>query len=130
MNGGGATAERKTEALLRSGALPRVGALVLSEQLSAWAQAGRIEWLAGEFQEAWLDGVWLAIAASDNAAANRALVSAAEARRLLVDVADDAESPGLQVPAEAEEVSSQQSTQAPGSVILVGAGPGDPGLLT
>lgn len=128
--GGGAAAERKTDALLQSGALPRVGAPALTAQLSAWVQAGRIEWLAGKFQEGWLDGAWLAIAASDDAAVNRALMSAAEARRLLVAVADGAESSDFNVPAEVDKVPLRQSMQARGSVILVGAGPGDPGLLT
>ena len=41
-----------------------MGAAALTAQLTAWAQAGRIEWLAGEFQESWLDDVWLAIAAA------------------------------------------------------------------
>jgi uroporphyrin-III C-methyltransferase / precorrin-2 dehydrogenase / sirohydrochlorin ferrochelatase len=128
--GGGVAAERRTEALLRSGALPRVGAPALTAQLSAWAQAGRIEWLAGEFHDDWLEGVWLTIAASGDPAVNRALAGAAETRRLLVDVVDDTELSGFQVPAEAHDVSLQQTVQPPGSVILVGAGPGDPGLLT
>lgn len=128
--GGGAAAERKTQALLGSGALLRVGAPVLTAQLDAWARAGRIEWLAGAFRDDWLEGVWLAVAADEDVSVNQAVAHAAEARRLLVDVADDGASSGFQVPAGADQVSLQQAAQAPGSVILVGAGPGDPGLLT
>ncbi|HSX63691.1 MAG TPA: NAD(P)-dependent oxidoreductase, partial [Pseudoxanthomonas sp.] len=57
--GGGIVAERKVEALLRAGALPRVGALVLSPRLQHWHEEGRVEWQPGEFREDWLDGVWL-----------------------------------------------------------------------
>lgn len=128
--GGGAAAERKTEALLQSGALPRVGAPALTAQLSAWAQEGRIEWLAGEFQESWLEGVWLVVSASDDAAVNQAVVAAAETRRLLVDIVDDTAPTSLPIPTLADHRVAQQATQAPGSVVLVGAGPGDPGLLT
>lgn len=97
--GGGAVAERKTEALLRAGALPRVGAPALTAGLSAWVQAGRVEWLPGEFREDWLEGVWLAIAATGDAAVNQAVAEAAHARRLLANVVDDAESSSFQVPA-------------------------------
>ncbi|KAF1722918.1 siroheme synthase CysG [Pseudoxanthomonas wuyuanensis] len=97
--GGGAVAERKVEALLRAGALPRVGAPVLSARLQAWHDQGRIEWQAGEFGEDWLDGVWLVIAATDDATVNRSVATAAEARRLLVNVVDDAELSSFQVPA-------------------------------
>jgi uroporphyrin-III C-methyltransferase/precorrin-2 dehydrogenase/sirohydrochlorin ferrochelatase len=128
--GGGAAAERKTEALLRSGALPRVGAAALTAQLTAWAQAGRIEWLAGEFQESWLDDVWLAIAATDDVAVSQALNQAAETRRLLVNVAEDAELSSYREPVLVELGAVPKTAQAPGSVVLVGAGPGDPGLLT
>lgn len=97
--GGGTVAERKVEALLRAGALPRVGALVLSSRLQDWHDQGRIEWQPGEFREDWLDGVWLVIAATDDAAVNQAIAAAAEARRLLANVVDDAELSSFQVPA-------------------------------
>jgi uroporphyrin-III C-methyltransferase / precorrin-2 dehydrogenase / sirohydrochlorin ferrochelatase len=130
--GGGAAAERRTEALLRSGARPRVGAPALTVQLRAWAQAGRIEWLPGQFQQNWLEGVWLAVAASDDSAVLQALAEAAEARRLLVEAVDDAEPSGFRLPAASgrRDTPLRPSGQAPGTVVLVGAGPGDPGLLT
>ncbi|WP_454829161.1 siroheme synthase CysG [Pseudoxanthomonas wuyuanensis] len=97
--GGGGIAERKVEALLRAGALPRVGAPELSPRLQGWRDQGRIEWQAGEFREDWLDGVWLAIAATDDAAINQRVAAVAEARRLLFNVVDDAELSSFQVPA-------------------------------
>ncbi|WP_040242552.1 precorrin-2 dehydrogenase/sirohydrochlorin ferrochelatase family protein, partial [Xanthomonas citri] len=54
--GGGADAERATGQLLQAGALPLVGAPELTAQLRHWAQAGRLRWLAGRFDPAWLGG--------------------------------------------------------------------------
>ncbi|MGE8234494.1 MAG: precorrin-2 dehydrogenase/sirohydrochlorin ferrochelatase family protein, partial [Stenotrophomonas sp.] len=80
--GGGAVAERKTEALLRAGALPRLGAPALSPVLQQLADAGRIQWLNGDFDPAWLDqAIWLVIAATNDIHINRAVAEAAEARR-------------------------------------------------
>ena len=97
--GGGAVAERKVEALLHAGALPRVGAPALTDRLGDWARQGRIAHLEGGFDPAWLDGVWLVIAATDDAQVNRAVAAAAETRRLLANVVDDAELSSFQVPA-------------------------------
>ena len=97
--GGGAVAERKVEALLHAGALPVVGSPDLSAGLKSWLQAGRLRWLAGEFQEHWLQDVWLVIAATDDIAVNRAVAAAATARRLLANVVDDATLSSFHVPA-------------------------------
>src|SRR5690606_15052560 len=51
------------------------------------------------FHDAWLDAVWLAIAATDDAAVNRAVARAAEARRIFANVVDEAELSSVQVPA-------------------------------
>ena len=77
----GAVAERKVEALLHAGAMPMVGSQALTDALQAWLEAGRIRWLAGEFHEDWLREVWLVIAATDDAAVNRIVAAAAQARR-------------------------------------------------
>ncbi|WP_434027365.1 uroporphyrinogen-III C-methyltransferase [[Pseudomonas] boreopolis] len=117
--GGGAVAERRTEALLQAGARPLVGAPALTPALGRWAEAGRVRWLAGEFDEAWLDEpVWLVVLADADARLAGAVAAAAEPRRLLVERSTD-------TPAAAPSRRAR-----PGSVTLVGAGPGDPGLLT
>ncbi|QQQ00110.1 uroporphyrinogen-III C-methyltransferase [Lysobacter enzymogenes] len=100
--GGGAVAQRKTAALLDAGATVRVGAPTLNPGLSAWAAEGRIEHLPGEFAPQWLDEAWLAIAATDDAAVNRAVAAAGEARRIWVNVVDDVEASGFHVPARVE----------------------------
>ncbi|MET7141103.1 uroporphyrinogen-III C-methyltransferase [Xanthomonas sp. PPL139] len=125
--GGGAAAERQVQALLAAGALPRVAAPSLTPALHALAADGRLAWLRGSFDAAWLETVWYLIAASEDAATNRQALQAAAARRVLAQ-ALPAE------PAFATEAADTATGQAlplrPGSVTLVGAGPGDPGLLT
>src|SRR5690349_16749557 len=71
--GGGTVALRKATALREAGARVRVGAPVLNAELSAMATRGDIEHLPGHFTPLWLDEVWLAIAATDDDAVNRAV---------------------------------------------------------
>ena len=97
--GGGPVAERKTEALLRAGARPRVGAPDLTPRLRAWHKDGRIAWIAGRFDAHWLSGAWLVVAATDDADINRAVAAVAEARHVFANVVDDAELSSFQVPA-------------------------------
>ncbi|MEA9710177.1 uroporphyrinogen-III C-methyltransferase [Xanthomonas campestris] len=131
--GGGRAAERATASLLQAGALPLVGAPELTPALRGLAQSGQLRWLVGGFDPQWLalpdQLVWLTIAASDVPEVNAALRSAAGAQRLLThEVAPAAAA----LPPIASEPSPAASrlTLMPGSVALVGAGPGDPGLLT
>lgn len=100
--GGGAVALRKITALLPTGARVRVGAPELIPEIEAMSATGAIEHLDGRFQPAWLDDAWLAVAATDDAEVNRAVAEAAEARRLWVNVVDDAPLCSFQVPARVE----------------------------
>lgn len=97
--GGGTVAERKVRLLLRTGARLRVQAPALTPALEALAQQGRIERLAGPFTPGQLGDVWLAVAATDDPAVNRAVAEAAEARRIFVNVVDDAELSSVHTPA-------------------------------
>ncbi|NII75406.1 uroporphyrin-III C-methyltransferase/precorrin-2 dehydrogenase/sirohydrochlorin ferrochelatase [Dyella sp. SG562] len=97
--GGGAVAERKAAALLEAGAAVTVGALAATENLQAWAAAGRIELRLDGFEQAWLDGCWLVIAATGEPLLNRRIATLAEKRRLFVNVVDDAELCSFHVPA-------------------------------
>lgn len=130
--GGGADAERATANLLQAGALPLVGAPQLTPQLQQWARAGRLRWLPGHFDPAWLalpdTPVWLTIAASEQLEHNAALRAAASRHRLLTHSAAPAAS--ATAPAPSPEPQTGVAPLSPGSVTLVGAGPGDPGLLT
>jgi len=100
--GGGAVAARKVEPLLAAGARVRVGAPALASALAALHAQGRIEHLAGEFEAAWLDDAWLVVAATDDAAVNRAVAVAAQERRVFANVVDDAALSAFHSPARVE----------------------------
>ena len=97
--GGGHVAERKTAALLSAGAKVRVGAPSLTPVLVQQAEEDKIEHLAGMFQPAWLDDVWLVVAATDDHELNARVAATAEERRILANVVDAPALSRFQVPA-------------------------------
>ncbi|RAO75257.1 siroheme synthase CysG [Dyella jiangningensis] len=97
--GGGSIARRKVEALLGADAQVTVGAPRLDEGLARMVEEGRVAWRCSEFAPTWLDGMWLAIAATDDRSINAAVAAAANQRRVLVNVVDDAELSRFHVPA-------------------------------
>jgi uroporphyrin-III C-methyltransferase/precorrin-2 dehydrogenase/sirohydrochlorin ferrochelatase len=97
--GGGAVAERKVAALLEAHAAVRVAAPVLSSILAAWADAGRITVYRGGFADTLMDDVWLVIAATSDKTLNARIATLGEARRIFVNVVDDAELSHFHVPA-------------------------------
>lgn len=96
--GGGDVAARKIKALLDAGAVVTAGSLEFLPQLLALAQDGRITLIRGGFEPAWLDGMWLVIAATDDRAVNAQVSSAAALRHILANVVDDPELSSFQVP--------------------------------
>ena len=86
--GGGAVAARKVEGLLGAGALVTVIAPRLHPALAALHGAGRIVWRAETYPEQALGEPVLVIAATDDAAVNRAVSEDCRARRIPVNVAD------------------------------------------
>ena len=100
--GGGVVARRKIAALLPTGAEVRVGSPALDPEVAALVEAGRVMHLDGLFRTDWLDGVWLVIAATDDADTNRIVAEAADARRIWANVVDDAPLCSFQVPARIE----------------------------
>lgn len=97
--GGGTVAERKAEALIAAGARVTVGAPLLSPALQRAVDEGRMTWLEGAFQPHWLDPAWLVVAATDDEALHRHIADLAEARRVFVNVVDDAKLSTFHVPA-------------------------------
>ncbi|KZC17132.1 sirohydrochlorin ferrochelatase [Rhodanobacter sp. FW510-R12] len=97
--GGGAVAERKVAALLGAQAQVTVNAPTLTPQLQRWAAAGRIAHRPDAFREAWLERVWLVVAATSDAELNRLIATFAELRRIFVNVVDDAALSSFHVPA-------------------------------
>ena len=89
--GGGAVAERKVDLLLRTSAQVRVIAPELVPGLAERAAAGEITHVATEFRPEHLDGVRLAIAATDKHAINAWVARQAERRNIPVNVVDDRE---------------------------------------
>ncbi|RYC40898.1 siroheme synthase CysG [Pectobacterium zantedeschiae] len=87
--GGGEVATRKIDLLQRAGAEVKIVAQALAEPLAAQHQAGQVEWLAQSFTPELLSGVFLVIAATDDAELNAAVFEAANQRYLLVNVVDD-----------------------------------------
>ena len=97
--GGGEVAARKVAALLDSGAAVVMVAPAITPALAALAQANRLAHIPTAFAPEQLDGSWLVIAATDDDAVNRAVAAAAHARRLFINVVDDAELASAQLPA-------------------------------
>jgi len=99
--GGGEVAERKVRLLLDAGARVVVVARALTPWLAEQAAdpAGSITHLAADYADGRLDGVVLAIAATDDRELNARVAAAARARNLLANVVDDAELSGFIVPA-------------------------------
>jgi uroporphyrin-III C-methyltransferase/precorrin-2 dehydrogenase/sirohydrochlorin ferrochelatase len=97
--GAGDVAARKVASLLAAGASVTVGAPRLGTALAERARNGQIRHVEGEFRDDWLDGHWLVIAATADAAVNRAVSEAASERRIFANIVDDAELSSFQVPA-------------------------------
>lgn len=100
--GGGAVATRKVEALLGTGARIVVGAPELDPGLATLAANGQLVHRAGRFVPEWLDGAWLAIAATSDPAVNRAVADAGDDRHVWVNVVDDTALARVQLPARVE----------------------------
>ena len=86
--GGGRVGERKVQGLLAHGAKVKVISPELSEVLSALLRDGAIDWLARLYQEGDLAGAFLVIAATDDPAVQERIHAEAEARNILLNVAD------------------------------------------
>jgi uroporphyrin-III C-methyltransferase/precorrin-2 dehydrogenase/sirohydrochlorin ferrochelatase len=89
--GGGEVAARKAALLQQAGARVRVVSPELSGTLKEQAADGAIAYRQGSFEPSDLDGVTLAIAATDDTAVNRQVSELARARRLPVNVVDNPE---------------------------------------
>jgi precorrin-2 dehydrogenase/sirohydrochlorin ferrochelatase len=97
--GGGGVATRKIDALLEAEAAVTVVATEASDQVRTLAKEGRLELQERSFIPADLDGAFLVIAATDDAAVNREVSADARARGVLVNAADDPASCDFILPA-------------------------------
>jgi precorrin-2 dehydrogenase/sirohydrochlorin ferrochelatase len=87
--GAGTIAAPKIASLLRAGGAVTVVAPWANAAIAAQAEAGRVLWHAREFVPADLDGVFLAIAATDLQPVNHAVAEGARSRGILVNSVDD-----------------------------------------
>lgn len=87
--GAGEIAAHKAQSLLRSGAQVVFVAPHACARVADWASHGKVVHHARRFEEGDLDGAELAVAATDDRAANAAVAKAAHARAILVNVVDD-----------------------------------------
>lgn len=97
--GGGSVAARKIDLLRSAGANVHVVSPKLCTELDALLRTGELTWREGIFHADDLEGVVLAIAASDDREANAAVSRAARARAIWVNVVDDASLSTFIVPA-------------------------------
>lgn len=97
--GGGAVAERKVAALLGAGAQVTVNAPELTPRLRRWVEHGQLAHRPEAFREAWLERVWLVVAATSDRATNQMVAELAGLRRIFVNVVDDAALSSFHVPA-------------------------------
>jgi uroporphyrin-III C-methyltransferase/precorrin-2 dehydrogenase/sirohydrochlorin ferrochelatase len=150
--GGGEEAARKTALLLRAGGRVTVQAPVLSAAFDGDRDAARVVHRAANFRDEDMAGFALAIAATGDDALNRAVAAAARARRIPVNVVDQPalcsfivpsivdRAPVIAAGSSGRDAEAHQALQEAlddtrlafgvGEVALVGAGPGDPDLLT
>lgn len=117
--GGGVVALRKIAALRSAGARVRVGAPELHDELKKLVASQQIDFLPGKFEVSWLDEVWLVVAATDDIEINRQIAASAEARRLFVNVVDDAELSSYQVPSVIERGPLQIAISSAGAAPML-----------
>lgn len=86
--GGGSVACRKIDTLLDYGASVSVVAREMADSLKNNAEGGLVKYLGKEFNENMLDGIFLVIAATDDAGLNHEISMAAEKRNMLVNAVD------------------------------------------
>jgi precorrin-2 dehydrogenase/sirohydrochlorin ferrochelatase len=87
--GAGNLAESKIESLRAAHARVTVIAPHARTSIQELAQAGEIQWLQREYAAGDLAGSFLVVAATDNAAVNRAVFAEAEAANILCNAVDD-----------------------------------------
>lgn len=87
--GGGHEAERKVADLLACDANVTVISETTGAQLRAWAEEGRVGWLARDYRPGDLQGAFLAIATETNPEATAPIWEEAQAENVLLNAMDD-----------------------------------------
>ena len=101
--GAGEVAERKVGALVEAGAKVTVVSPEATPEVERLASAGKVRWERRNHRRGDLEGAWLAIAATDDAAAQQAIFAEAEEARVFCNVVDVAERCSFIAPAVVQE---------------------------
>jgi len=86
--GGGIVGERKVRGLLDAGLPVRLVSPSATEQIAAWAESGKVEWIRRSYKDGDLEDAALVFAATNVRSVNREIAQAAHRKNLLVNVAD------------------------------------------
>jgi len=119
--GGGIVGERKVRSLLAGDVPVRLVSPSATEQITAWAESGEIEWRRRRYQEGDLDDAALVFAATNVRAVNHEVGEAAHRKKLLINVAD--------APAEGN-FHSPAVTRQDDLIVSVSTQTGRPGIAT
>ena len=126
--GGGTPAHRAAVGLLDAGAAVTVVSPAVVPALESLAGSGTLSWVRRAYAPGDLGEAWYAVTATGDAAVDDAVAADADRNRIFCTRAGAPEgSSASPVPADVEEVTP---VGGPGRVVLVGGGPGDPGLIT
>jgi uroporphyrin-III C-methyltransferase/precorrin-2 dehydrogenase/sirohydrochlorin ferrochelatase len=160
--GAGSVAQRRLGLLIASGAEVRIIAPAATPAVEAMATGDpSVSLVSRDYRDGDLDGAWYAIAATDDADVNAAVVAEADHRQIFCVRADIAAEGSAVTPAtfdhagltvgvlaggehrrsaairsaihealQAGLITAESADAVPGSVALVGGGPGDPELIT
>ncbi len=86
--GGGQVGQRKIETLLEYGAKVHVISMELTPRLQEYTKEGLVTYLGREFNQEYVDGAFLVIAATDDASLNHAVSACAREKGILVNAVD------------------------------------------
>ncbi len=155
--GGGQAAHRRVVGLLEARAEVVLVSPEVTPALEALASPGRVSWLARGYRTGDLDGAWFAVAATGDPAVDAAVAADADAARVLCSWEDGGNAASAGTPAVGRQgdlvvgvhgagadglrdaivagladggIPEPRASAARGRVVLVGGGPGDPGLIT
>lgn len=97
--GGGAVAEQKIEAVLRSATDVTIIAHTVSERIRSWVEQGRVKHVASEYSAGMAQGYFLVIACTTSEDVNRAVYEEATSYGALVNAVDDPDHCSFYAPA-------------------------------